>query len=295
MIQRMSQRPYLKTYALLTKPGILFGNAVTAASGFALASKSSVDFYLFFAVILGLSGVIASACVINNYIDRVADSRMERTKNRALVRGEVSAENALLYAIVLGIIGFAILLSYTNYLAAAAAFVGFFVYVAIYSLCKHHTVYGTLIGSVAGAVPPVVGYTAVSGTFDLGALLLFLMLVCWQMPHFFAIALYRYNDYEAASIPVMPVARGVEATKWQMLYYIAAFSVVSLLISYFGYTGPGYQFVALVSACAWLGLCLRGFAVSNNQVWGRQMFVLSLVIVMALSLSMALDAKHPVY
>ncbi len=113
----------------------------------------------------------------------------------------ISGTHALLFAYGLGICGAAVLLVFTNALTLAVASVGFFVYVILYSLWKRHTVYATLIGSIAGAVPPVVGYCAVSNQLDIGAMILFFMLVLWQMPHFFAIAILHYEDYAAANIP----------------------------------------------------------------------------------------------
>ena len=140
---------------------------------------------------------MASACVFNNYIDRQVDKKMERTKNRALVTGLISGRNAILFATLLGLIGNLILFLYTNLLTVFVAGLGFFVYVVLYSLWKCRTIYGTAIGSIAGAVPPVVGYCAVSNHFDAGALILFAMMVLWQMPHFFAIALLHFDDYAA--------------------------------------------------------------------------------------------------
>ncbi len=203
----------IKTYTTLTKPGIIFGNAVTATAGFALASKGHVDFLLFCAMLVGLSLVIGSACVWNNYIDRGMDEKMVRTRNRALVKGVIPVPYALCFAMVLSFFGIGLLALTTNLLTVSIAACGFFIYVVLYGISKYRTSLGTLIGSIAGAVPPVVGYTAVTGCVDLAALLLFLIVVFWQMPHFFAIAMYRLEDYTAASIPVLPVSKGIYTAK----------------------------------------------------------------------------------
>lgn len=279
----------IRTYYLLTKPGIIMGNAITTVSGFVLASQGHFDAWLFLATIVGLPCVIASACVFNNYIDRKADAKMARTKNRALVKGLISGRNAILFAISLGLFGIAILALYTNLLAVFVAALGFFVYVGLYSISKYHSVYGTLIGSIAGAVPPVVGYCAVSNRCDAGALLLFLILVLWQMPHFYSIAMYRFTDYSAASIPVLPVIKGIPLTKIHMLLYIIAFIIATAMLSLFGYTGNAYLITAILFGSAWLLLCLKGFRASNDQVWGRQMFVYSLVLITVLCLMISLD------
>ena len=172
----------IKTYYLLTKPGILFGNLITTAGAFILASRGHIDFLLFLATAAGLFFVIASACVFNNYIDREADSKMARTKNRALVTGLITTKKAIWFAIVLGVIGVIILARYTNTAALITALVGYFVYVVLYSLWKYRSTYATLVGSISGAIPPVVGYCAASKTIDTGAILLFAILVLWQMP-----------------------------------------------------------------------------------------------------------------
>lgn len=275
-------------YYLLTKPGIILGNLITVAAGFLLASKGVIDIGLFVATLSGLAFIMASACVFNNYIDRQVDRKMDRTKNRALVTGLISTRRALAFAAALGIIGAWILFIYTNTLTVLVAAIGFFVYVVLYSLWKCRTVYGTAIGSIAGAVPPVVGYCAVSNHFDMGAALLFLMLVLWQMPHFFSIALLHLDDYAAAGIPVLPLQKSSSATKVRMALYIIAFMGTAAMLTYFNYTG--YVYLAVTTACGllWLGLCLKGFSSQDDQAWGRQMFRASLVTIMGVSLTMAL-------
>lgn len=276
-------------YYLMTKPGIILGNLLTFTAGFLLASKGNFDFFLFISTLLGLAFIMASACVFNNYIDRKTDGKMKRTKNRALVTGLVSGKNALIFASCLGIFGSGLLIAYANLLAFAVAGVGFFVYVILYSMWKGKTVYGTAIGSVAGAVPPVVGYCAVSQHFDMGAFILFMILVLWQMPHFFSIALYHFDDYAAAKIPVLPFIKGVFRTKIHMVVYIIGFILTAASLTFFNYTGYTYLVVTLIMGLAWLGLGLVGFMDSNAQVWGRRMFQISLVTISVFCLFISID------
>lgn len=276
-------------YYLITKPGIILGNLITVAAGFLLASKGAIDFPLFFATLMGLTFIMASACVLNNYIDRQVDKKMERTKNRALVIGLISGRNAIFFAMILGIIGNSILFLYTNLLTVLVAAIGFFVYVILYSLWKCRTIYGTAIGSIAGAVPPVVGYCAVSNHFDAGALILFTMLVLWQMPHFFAIALFHFDDYVAAGIPVLPVKKGMLKTKIHMLLYIIGFIFTSMLLTFFNYTGYVYLIVAMSVGAAWLWLAVKGFSSENNQIWGYRMFRLSLLLITSICFVIPFD------
>lgn len=278
----------MKTYYMLTKPGIIMGNIVTTAAGFALASKGHFDILLFLITLAGLGFIIASAGVFNNYIDRHMDAKMERTKNRAIPSGQISHRNALIFGSVLGAIGVGIL-SYTNLLTVGVALAGFFVYLVLYAFMKYRSFYGTLIGSIAGAVPPVVGYCAVSGKLDLAAFLLFMILVLWQMPHFFAIAIYRMDDYAAASIPVLPVEKGIRITKIHMLMYIVVFMLTALLLTAAGYTGYLYAFIAFGLSLCWLGFCLKGFTVKNDKRWAHRMFVVSLVVIMGMCVAIPFD------
>lgn len=268
-----------KAYCLLTKPGIILGNVITMAGGFALASKGQIDFLLFLATLMGLGCVIGSACAFNNYIDREADEKMARTKNRPLVRGDIPLRNALIFAATLGLLGVLFLTLFTNLLTVSVALLGFAVYVVLYSFSKYRSIHGTLIGSIAGAVPPVIGYCAVSNRLDPAAWILFLMIVMWQMPHFFAIAIYRMEDYVKASIPVLPIKKGMHQTKVQMLLYILGFMGASSMLTFFHYTGWGFLATALLLGSVWFVLCLQGFKCANDTQWARKMFFFSLVIV----------------
>ena len=276
-------------YYLMTKPGIIMGNLITLAAGFLLASKGNIDLKLFFAVFTGLTFVIASACVFNNYIDRATDKKMERTKNRALARGLVSGRNAIFFGTALGIMGGLVLFFFTNLLTLAVTAIGFFIYVVLYSFWKSRTIYGTAIGSIAGAIPPVAGYCAASNQLDAGALILFSMLVLWQMPHFFSIAVFHLKDYAAAGIPVLPVKRGMLRTKVHMTVYILCFLASAVMLTFFNYTGYVYLAVASGIGLAWLGLCLKGFSSRNDTLWGRQMFQLSLVMISAICFVIPFD------
>lgn len=278
-----------KAHIILTKPGIILGNIVTTAGGFALASKGNFDVRLFFLTLIGLSFVIASSCVFNNYIDRQADAKMARTKNRALATGEISITNALIFGGLLGLIGAWILFFYTNLLALGIALAGFLIYVFPYSLGKYHTSAGTLIGSIAGAVPPLVGYFAVTPILNLEAAVLFLIVVFWQMPHFYAIAIYRYKEYAHAGIPVLPVKEGIETTKGHMIAYILAFTASSLSLTILGFTGYLYLTIAALLGLIWLGLCILGFKAKNDALWARRVFLFSLIAITGLCLVMSID------
>ena len=284
----------LRPYLLVAKPGIVLGNMVSITGAFFLASRGSVDVSLLLATLLGVSLVVASACVFNNVIDRDIDGKMQRTRNRVLVQGLISPAAALIYASALGLLGSALLLVKTNLLTVAVALVGMVIYLGAYSLClKRHSVHATLIGSLSGAAPPLAAYCAVRNQLDLEALLLLLMFSLWQMPHAYAIAIFRLRDYRAASIPVLPVKRGIALTKRHMLAYILAFTTAALMLTVNGDTGMTYFALAAALGAYWA--CSVWFdQTADDQAWARKQFVFSILIITALSVTMALDFVAPV-
>lgn len=280
----------LKLYYRLTKPGIIYGNLLTAIAGFFLGAMGHFHLGLFLAMSIGTSLSIGSACVLNNYIDRNIDKKMTRTKNRALATGTISVRNAIIYAGMLGIAGIVILYFYTNLLTVVVGLIGVIDYLLFYGIGKRKSVHGTLIGAISGATPIVAGYTAATNRFDLTALLLFLVLVVWQMPHFYAIAIYRLKDYTAAHIPVMPVVKGISATKIQILIYILVFFLSILLLSFFGHTGAVFLITMGALSMFWLYKGVLGFGKVDDEKWARTMFVVSLLIITGLSLIIPLDS-----
>ena len=286
----------LQAYVQVTKPGIIMGNLISVAGGFLLAAKGNVDLTLMFTTMMGLSLVVASGCAINNCIDRDIDAKMQRTRNRVTVTGKLSVRAVMIYGISLGVIGFGMLAIFTNSLAVLFAAIGYLVYVGVYSLyMKRHSVYGTLVGSFSGAVPPVVGYCAVRGEMDAGAVILLLMFSLWQMPHSYAIAIFRFDDYAAANIPVLPVAEGITKAKLHIVLYIAVFALVAALLPLAGYTGIAFMAVTFATSLWWLAMALRGYRHGINlQSWARQVFGFSIVTITALSVTMALDFQSVV-
>ncbi|MCM5705444.1 heme o synthase [Larsenimonas salina] len=280
----------LKNYVQITKPGIIFGNLISVAGGFFLASQGSPDWPLFLATLIGVSLVIASGCVVNNYVDRDIDRRMARTEQRVLVQGLISPAICLPYSIVLGLAGVGVLALYTNAVAVIFAMIGFFVYVFLYTLwLKRGSVHGTLIGSISGACPPVIGYCAVAGQFDAAALCLLIIFSLWQMPHSYAIGIFRYDDYASASIPVLPVKHGIKTAKKHIKIYIVAFWIASLALTLLGYTGIFYFVVALFLGGYWLYLAVCPKARTDDAQWARRLFFFSIIIVMVMSFAMAVD------
>ncbi|MEJ2588502.1 MAG: heme o synthase [Deltaproteobacteria bacterium] len=282
----------VKAYLMVTKPGIILGNLIAATGGFLLAARGDIDMTLLWSTLLGLSLVIASSCILNNTIDRHTDKKMARTQNRALVTGHLSPEGAVLFATVLGILGVTLICVMTNPLCVVMVLAGFTVYVGLYSLyLKANTIYSTLIGSLAGTAPPLVGYCAVTNRFDTGAVLLLIMFVLWQMPHCYAIAVFRYKEYRAAGIPVLPIKKGLQETKRAITAFMLAFFGASLMFTFQGYTGYRYLIVACAVNLFWLYTAWSGYRGAPPRVWSKRLVVYSILIITILCIMMSIDFK----
>jgi len=284
----------LRDYWHVTKPGMVLGNLVPVLGSFFLASRGHVDVALFLSTTIGISLLIASACVLNNCMDRDLDRMMKRTHNRVLATGLMSTNAAFLYASVLGMVGMSLLLEEDNLLSVVIVLAGFLIYVWVYGLYfKRHSVYAPLIGSLAGAAPPLAAYCAVTGRFDLGAVILLSIFGLWQIPHFYAIAIYRLDDYTAAAIPVLPVKHGVAATKRHIIGFIVAYIVATLMLTVRGYTGYSYLAVAIVSGLVWLSVAGKTYNSSDERLWARNLFVCSIIINFTLCVMMSIDYTMP--
>ncbi len=284
----------IKDYLLVTKPGIVFANLISAAGGFFLASKGRVDIPVLLWSIIGISLVIASGCVFNNCIDRNVDRKMSRTRDRVLAKGLMSPKVAVFYASLLGIAGTTLLWTATNILTVAIVLAGFAIYVCVYSMyLKRSSIYGMLIGSLAGAAPPLAGYCAGSNCFDMGAVILCSIFVSWQMPHSYAIAIFRSNDYAAAAIPVLPVSQGIPAARKHIISYILVFTAAVLMLTLCGYTGYRYLAVVATFCLSWLCMAWSGYKKSDDRLWAKKLFVFSILTVIVLSIMISIDFRAP--
>ena len=285
----------IKNYLLVAKPGIVFGNLISAAAGFLLASKGRLDGVTLPATLLGISLVVASGGVFNNCVDRNLDRKMDRTRHRALARGLISLKIAVSYATLLGLAGLALLWAATNLLSVVIVLAGLVIYVGLYSLyLKRHSVYAALIGSLAGAAPPLAGYCAVTGRFDLGAVILLAIFSLWQMPHCYAIAVFRFDDYTAAAIPVLPVKQGTAAAQKHIIGYILAFMAATLMLTVGGYTGYRTLAVATGLGLSWLYLAWWGYKAADERLWAKKLFIFSILAIFILSVMMSIDCTAPV-
>lgn len=285
-----SEKSVWKKYYSLTKPGIIYGNLLTVTAGFILGTRTVLDLVLLTETLLGISLIIASGCVLNNIIDRDIDELMERTRDRVLVKKEVPLPHAYILAMILGSAGSWMLGYYTNWITLLAALFGLFAYVFIYSLwSKRSSVHGTLLGSISGAIPPVVGYSAAMSQIDAGAAILFLLLTFWQMPHSYGVAMYRLKDYTNAHIPVLPVARNSRLTKYHTIAYALLFTLAVVSLYRFGYSGIVYFSLMLPTALLWLALAIRGISATDDKLYGKKMFLSSIAVIFIFTFSIIID------
>jgi protoheme IX farnesyltransferase len=240
-------------------------------------------------MLVGLGLIIASGCVVNNYIDRDIDKHMKRTAKRSLVTGDISVTNALIFATILGISGTLILAYFVNSLSAYTALAGFILYVLVYTPLKRITSLSTLIGSFSGAIPPVVGYVAVSDRYDAAVLLLFLIVAVWQMPHFYAIGIFRRTEYAAAKLPILSVVNSIKTVRLQISLYIALFILASSLLYFYGFTSQWYLGAMLIISTFWFVYSVK--KIKNTEKWAKNIFVLSLLTLLIFCISLSLDSS----
>lgn len=283
-----------RSYLQLIKPGITLSNTITGVAGFFLAS-SVVAFSIsaLVGVIIGIASIIASACVFNNILDRNIDKRMKRTKKRDVASGVISVRKAILFGLLLGIIGFTAIGVLTNTLTLLLGAIAFIWYVAIYGYAKRTTVLSTLIGGVAGALPPAAGYTALTGRIDAAAIILFLILFFWQMPHFYAIAMFRRADYASAKLPVWSVTYGMSSTKKQMLFFTVVYALASGALYVFGYVNIIYLVLSTALSAYWLHQGISLYNKVDDVKWARKMFGASLLILLSMCLLIAVGGFLP--
>ncbi|MBP1934651.1 heme o synthase [Ammoniphilus resinae] len=282
-----------RDFVQVTKPGIVLSNLLVVLAGFWLASewKDSFSVWLLLVTVLGSTLVMGGSCVLNNYLDRDLDIKMARTKRRPVAAGRMSAKFALSYGMALMIAGITLLSLGANALAGLLGLIGAFVYVVVYTAWMKRTTHlNTVVGAISGAVPPMIGWAAVTGNLEHGAWVLFAFLFLWQIPHFLALAMMKAKDYQTAGYQMLPVVKGNLETKRQMLLWTAALLPVSLFLYGAGVVGIFYYVSAALLGLGWLALAIKGFFVKDDLKWAKQMFFYSLIHLTALSIIMMVSA-----
>jgi protoheme IX farnesyltransferase len=279
----------VRDYLVLTKPEIVAMTLLTAAAGIGLG-PSPVPWSTWVAALAGTGLCVASADVLNMVLERDTDRLMVRTKDRPLPAGRMRPSTALAFGIGLGALSLAIHLWLVNPLTALFGAVGWATYVLVYTPLKRRTPHALVVGAVAGAMPPLMGCTAVTGRITAAALALFAILFVWQVPHFLAIALFRKQDYARASIRTAPLVWGDRATKLHVVGWSLALLVSSLALVPIGAAGLPYALVAGPVGAWLLAKSLRGLREPTAPGFARGLFRASLVYLPVLALGIFADA-----
>jgi len=278
----------LKGFISLPKPGIVILVIVSGYTGLILGSNGMPDAYTAFWTLLGLGMAAAGSAVLNNFLDRDIDGMMHRTRDRPLPSGSVSANLAYVMGTVLVAVSLSILKITVGFWVTVLTGAAVFNYVVMYTMyLKRTTPLATHVGGVAGALPPMIGYTAANGAIDERAFILFLIIVVWQQPHFWSLALKYREDYARASVPILPVAKGVYATKIRLFWYTLALLPVSLLPFAFEMAGIYYLIAAIAAGALYMRLTVK-FLMSDKD---REtvLFFYSIAYLMVIFGAMVLD------
>jgi protoheme IX farnesyltransferase len=276
-------------YLSLTKPRIISLLVVSTIPAMILAEGGLPSLWLMLATVGGGAVVAGGANAMNCYFDRDIDSMMSRTRGRPLPAGQIEPERAVLFGVILGGAGFLVLESFTNLLAAFLTLGAFGFYIVVYTLLlKRATPLNIVIGGAAGAIPPVVGWAAVTGEVGLPALVLFAIIVLWTPPHFWALAMNYSADYERAGVPMLPVVVGKEETKRQILLHSLALVAVSLLLTATGATGLIYLAAAVLLGGLFILFAVRLWR-GNEARASAALFRYSILYLALLFVAVAVD------
>lgn len=247
----------LRDYIILTKPGIVVMSIMTAMTGIYIGNRGMLASPLTFWTLLGTGLAASGAAVLNNFYDKDIDILMKRTSSRPLPQGAIQPPAAFVYGITLVGASFMVFLSRVNLLSALLAVAAAFIYVVVYTGLKRITPDATVVGGISGALPPVIGYAALTGSVGTEALILFLIMFVWQPAHFWFLAIKYAEDYRNANIPTLPVSRGIPETKVKILIFNAALFPVSLLPYFYGMAGKLYLISAIFLSLLYISFSLR--------------------------------------
>ncbi len=286
--------PIWQDYLELCKPKVVLLIVFTAVVGMLLASPGLVSFDIFVFGTLGIAFASSSAAAVNHVVDQKIDSVMVRTNNRPLPLGTISARDALIFALGLGILSMAILIYFVNAITAGLTFISLIGYAVIYTMyLKRATPQNIVIGGAAGAAPPLLGWTAVTGSIDPEAMLLFLIIFTWTPPHFWALAIHRAEEYKKAGMPMLPVTHGKDHTRLQILLYTILLFVVTLLPYSYGMSGAFYLGGTIVLNLGFLWYVVMLYR-NEDSAMAIRTFGYSVMYLMALFAFLLLDHYAPV-
>ena len=277
-------------YVALTKPPIMFLLLITALGGMVLAAQGVPSISLVALVLVGGALASGGASALNHYLDRDIDGQMLRTRQRPIPSQRTLPKQVLVFGLVLNLVAFVILATWVNWLSAALALGGTLFYVFVYTMyLKRSTPQNIVLGGAAGAVPPLVGWAAVTGSVGLPAIYLFAIIFFWTPPHFWALALLIKDDYARAGIPMMPVVRGIAATKRAIFLYTLVLVALTIMFSTLEVVGLLYFSAALVLGSYFVYLAWRLMQLGGMRR-ARHVYLYSLLYLVLLFVSIMVDS-----
>ena len=293
--QQAQLAPSWRDYLALCKPRVVALILFTAIVGMLLSTPGLIPLDTFVFGTIGIGLAAASAAAINHVAEHRIDALMARTKGRPLPQGDMNRAHALAFALVLGFLSMYLLVAFVNTLTAVLTFGSLIGYAVIYTMyLKYATPQNIVIGGAAGAAPPVLGWAAVTGTIDPHALLLFLIIFVWTPPHFWALAIYRRNEYAKADIPMLPITHGVDYTRMQILLYTVVLTVVTILPYLTYMCGPVYLVAAIVLDAGFLYYAIR-MMVDHSDALAFKTFKYSIWYLTALFVALFVDHYLPLF
>lgn len=279
----------LRDLIALTKPRITLMVIVTAAGGMYLA-PGTLPGLLVATMLLTTAAVVGAANALNCYLERDTDRLMTRTAGRPLPDQRMEPQLALVFGCLLGALSVPLLTFAINPLTGLLGAIALLSYVVVYTPMKQVSPVALLVGAIPGALPPLMGWTAVTNRLDAPGLVLFAILFFWQVPHFIAISIFRQAEYDRAGLKVLPSSRGLDYAKRQALIYTGCLFVVSLMPFPLRVAGPVYLAAALLLGGGFLAVAARGLRAGAKEAWAKQLFVTSLVYLTALFAVLMADA-----
>lgn len=278
-----------RDYVELCKPRVVMLMLLTVVVGMYLSTPGDVNLFLGVSALSGIGLCAGSAAAINHLVDRHIDSIMHRTSKRPIARGRISVKHALIFAMIIGGLGLTVLVFFVNYLTAWLTFVSLIGYAGLYTgYLKRATSQNIVIGGLAGAAPPLLGWTAVTNHLDPQALLLVLIIFTWTPPHFWALAIYRFKEYKQAEIPMLPVTHGIQFTKLSIYLYTILLVVVTVLPFIVGMCGWVYLVGALGLGARFIYWAHKLYK-TRKTVVAMQTFRFSIVYLMVLFVFLLVD------
>ena len=279
----------LRSYYELCKPNVVYMMLICAFVGMLLAEESVSSFGYLFVSLTGIACCAASAAAVNQVIDRNTDASMTRTDQRPLPQGELSPTHASVFALIIGIFGALILYLYVNTLTMILTLASLVGYAFIYTVyLKRATPQNIVIGGLAGAAPPLLGWSSISNSIDPYALLLVLIIFVWTPPHFWALAIYRKDEYAKESIPMLPVTHGVTFTKLQIVLYTIILFIVSMLPYVVLMSGEIYLYSALILSTIFLYYSINLYF-SNDEEDAMKTFQFSIYYIFLIFIALLID------